>query len=254
MTLHSLVKTLFYRAGFSIKKLRKPKRDLQGNAARESKGFPGLMAMLHPVSPYRNFDFKRFANDPSGWGSTSPIFRQLLEEKRPRLVVEVGTWKGGSAIHMAGILRDLNLPTPMICVDTWLGALEFWSNAEDPERHQALKLVHGYPSVYYDFLANVCHAGYQERIIPFPQTASCAALWMRSNGLFADFIYLDASHEEEDVYEDIQNYWEVLEPGGILLGDDWTWDGVRMAAQRFAREQNLGIATFEEKWHLRKAV
>lgn len=75
---------------------------------------------------------------------------------------------------------------------------------------------------------------------------------MRTNGVAADFIYLDASHEEEDVYEDIQNYWEVLAPGGILLGDDWTWDGVRLAAQRFAKEQHLSIHLLEEKWYLYK--
>lgn len=252
MSLHSLVKSLFYRAGFSIKKLRGPSRKSGVSGGVNTIAPENLLRRLHQCDPYEGFDFQRYPFDPSGWGSNSPVFKRLLEEERPRLVVEVGTWKGGSALHMAGILDTLELPTPIICIDTWLGALEFWDYHSKPERHESLKLVNGFPSVYFEFLANVCHAGQQKRIIPFPQTASCGALWMRMNGIFADFIYLDASHEEEDVYLDIQNYWELLSDGGILLGDDWTWDGVQLAAKRFAKEQQLTINNFEEKWYIHK--
>ncbi len=124
------------------------------------------MQWMHARNPYEGFDFAGIPFDPSGWGSTSPIFRKLIEEKRPRLIIEVGTWKGGSALRMADILKEIKSPAQIICVDTWLGALEFWNRHEHPERHAALKLVNGYPSVYYEFLANVCHAGHQKRIVP----------------------------------------------------------------------------------------
>ena len=67
-------------------------------------------------------------------------------------------------------------------------------------------------------LANVCHKGFQDMIVPFPQTASIAALWFRCYGIVADMIYLDASHEEEDVYQDLSNYWEIVANNGVLLG------------------------------------
>ena len=171
---------------------------------------------------------------------------------KPRLIIEVGTWKGASALEMAARTRDLELNTQIVCVDTWLGALEFWTNHADPERFLSLQLRNGYPSVYYQFLANVCHRGFQDRIIPFPQTASIAALWFRQFGIKADLIYLDGSHEEEDVYQDHGNYWEILTDKGILFGDDYDWDGVRLAVERFAKEEKKKIEFLSDKWLLRK--
>jgi hypothetical protein len=67
----------------------------------------------------------------------------------------------------------------------------------------------------------------------------------------ADLIYLDGSHEEEDVYQDLVTWWDIVKPGGPLFGDDWTWDGVRLAVQRFASENHLSISHRHDKWELR---
>ena len=53
----------------------------------------------------------------------------------------------------------------LVAVDTWLGALEFWTRTEsagavDPTRN--LLPHHGYPQVYYQFLANVAQRGLSE--------------------------------------------------------------------------------------------
>ena len=42
---------------------------------------------------------------PQGWGSTHPYFQKYIELLKPTLIVEVGTWLGGSAIHMGRLLR-----------------------------------------------------------------------------------------------------------------------------------------------------
>ena len=200
------------------------------------------MRLLHKTNPYEGFDFLSLPFDAHGWGQQSAAFRELISQAKPRLIVEVGTWKGASALEMAAAARDLGFPTQIVCIDTWLGALEFWTDQADPERYLSLQLRHGYPTVYYQFLANVCHQGLQDRIIPFPQTASIAALWFRYYGITADLIYLDASHEEEDVYQDLCNYWEIVAHNGLLFGDDYAWDGVRLAVNRFAKEEKKQIA------------
>jgi methyltransferase family protein len=210
------------------------------------------MRLLHQTNPYEGFDLRCYAPDLHGWGSRSPAFRELIAQTKPRLIVEVGTWKGASALEMAAVTRELGLSTQILCIDTWLGALEFWTDQSDPERYLSLQLRHGYPSVFYQFLANVCHQGFQDRIIPFPQTASIAALWLRYYGITAEMIYLDASHEEEDVYQDLCNFWNVVRPHGILFGDDYSWDGVRLAVNRFANEQGRQISFIADKWILRK--
>jgi hypothetical protein len=95
---------------------------------------------------------------------------------------------------------------------------------------KSLKLKNGYPTVYYQFLANVCHCGNQERIILFPQTSVIVARWFPLKGITAQLIYIDASHDFEDVYVDILQYYKCLDCNGILFGDDYeSWIGVKKA-------------------------
>lgn len=250
MSLHSLLKSVFYRLGFSIKRLR-PVTQKTGGTGRAIEASQ-IRSMLHATDPYAGFDASRFPLDIHGWGHESNAFHDLIQAHNPKLIVEVGTWKGASAIRMADEVAAAGLDAQILCIDTWLGALEFWTDHEDPERYQSLRLQNGWPQVYYQFLANVCHKGQQARIIPFPQTSATGALWLRFFGVKAELIYVDASHEEEDVYGDLLGYWEAVAPGGVLFGDDWSWDGVRLAVQRFARENDLMIRFAADKWVLDK--
>jgi hypothetical protein len=250
MSLHSLVKSAFYRLGFSIKRVRPVARKVaaSGKVSKSEQ----IRSMLHATDPYEGFDPSPWPLDLHGWGSTVPAFSELIGQVRPKLIVEAGTWKGGSAIHMADQVVAAGLDAQIVCVDTWLGALEFWTSQDDPKRYKSLQLKNGYPQVYYQFLANVCHKGHQQRIIPFPQTSTHGALWLRYFGFTAELIYIDASHEEEDVYADLLAYWEVLAPGGVMFGDDWSWDGVRVAVLRFARETGVTQRFIGDKWVLDK--
>lgn len=254
MNLQSLVKTVLYRLGYSIKRVRPRRSIAPGAGDRGAVTRDELLALLHPRDPFAGFDYAARPFDGHGWGSDSPAFRELILAQKPRLIIEVGTWKGGSALQMASVLEEAKLPGTVLCIDTWLGALEFWTDLTDPERYGSLRHEHGWPTVYFQFLANVCHRHLQHRIVPFPQTSATGALWLRHYGLRGDLIYIDGSHEEEDVYQDVLDYWEVLAPGGTLFGDDWSWDGVRIAVERFAREQNLRVSFSADKWLLRKAA
>ncbi len=61
---------------------------------------------------------------------------------------KLGTLKGAYALTMAESLEREGSSAKILCVDTWLGALEFWSDQSDPERFGALECRNGYPSVY----------------------------------------------------------------------------------------------------------
>ena len=254
MNVQSLLKTALYRLGYSIKRVRSRQTRAAGANARGPVSRDELLALLHPRDSFTGLDFAARPFDGHGWGSDSPAFRELILAEKPRLIIEVGTWKGGSALHMAGVLEAAKLPGTILCIDTWLGALEFWTDLTDPERYGSLRHEHGWPTVYFQFLANVCHRSLQHRIVPFPQTSATGALWLRYYGLRGDLIYLDGSHEEDDVYQDVLDYWEVLTPGGTIFGDDWSWDGVRVAVERFAREKGVKVAFVADKWVLRKAA
>ena len=176
--LKSLLKTVLYRFGYSICKVR-PVGVAAALGAERADG--RLMPLIHAQSPYQGFPIAEYPEDLEGWGSQSAAFDELLEKVKPSRIIEVGTWKGGSAIYMATVAQRLGLETEIICVDTWLGAVEFWMDQQDPERYLALKCRQGFPTVYYQFIANVIHQGYTEVITPFPQTATIATIQITLN-------------------------------------------------------------------------
>jgi hypothetical protein len=242
------LKAWLLRWGFVLKRRRqtlvRKATSGQGLAAE------ALMEALHGRDVYEDFDYRKYDYDGAGWGGQSPAFAELVGEVQPSLIIEVGSWKGASALSMAEAAAKEGLPTKILCIDTWLGALEFRMDRDDPERFRALECRHGYPQVYYRFLANVCHVGHKERIIPFPMDSASAALWLMSHGVRAGLIYIDASHEEEAVYQDLLDYREVLAPGGKIFGDDWAWASVRAAVSSFAKDHGLAVTLHHDKWVL----
>ena len=150
---------------------------------------------------------------------------------------------------MAKILKQKNIGDCKITtVDTWLGALEFIdSNNGD---HNLMK-KNGYPQVYYQFLSNVVHNEVQEYINPFPSTSLIAARYFQKNDIKADLIYIDGSHEYEDVIADLKSYWPLVNNGGIMFGDDYDekqWPGVVKAVDEFSDK----IKEQEGFWILKK--
>ncbi|MBI3549126.1 MAG: class I SAM-dependent methyltransferase [Elusimicrobia bacterium] len=212
-----------------------------------------LLGRIHAADPYAGFDPGPYPEDLQGWGSTEPNLHALIDESRPTLAIEVGSWKGASAVFMGSRLKRQTPPGKLLCVDTWLGALEFWTDPGDETRYKSLGLRHGYPSVYYQFLANVVRAGLRDIVIPFPQTSTIAAKWLRKNGVRAELVYIDASHDEDDVLSDLQNYWPLVTDRGVLFGDDYDWPSVRDAVDRFTRDNGFAFERVGLQWVIRKS-
>jgi hypothetical protein len=211
-----------------------------------------LLSLLHDVSPYEGHDISAHPGDMQGWGSTDPIFEQVIAALRPQLIVEVGTWKGASAIHMAQVARALGLPIQIICVDTWLGSPEHFL-ALVPGWRESLRLRNGYPQLYFTFLTNVIQHRLTEIIIPLPATSENAATILFNRKIRPDLVYIDATHEYGAVKRDLHLYWQLLSDDGVLLGDDYLeWPGVTQAANDFAQEQGLLLAGRPGKFLLSK--
>lgn len=198
--------------------------------------------LIHDVDPYVDLDWDTHRVDLQGWHSHSKIFNTLIEQKRPRLVCEVGTWKGASAVYMADLMLAFGCPGEIVCVDTWLGALEFW---ERPDQKEMLRLRHGYPSVYETFVRNVASLGFAPYITPFPTTSAIAARFFRAHNVMFDMTYIDGSHDTSDVITDIMSYHSISE---FIFGDDYDWPSVRTAVDTCAASLGKLIRLFENKW------
>jgi len=215
-----------------------------------------LCRAVHGRDIYEAFPHESYRSDVQGWNSKSAVFGRLIQEVRPHRVVELGTWKGASALHMCDLARDLGLsPFMIVCVDTWLGGCWHWQERAQADAHASLVCRHGYPQVYFQFLANVIKAGHADRIVPFPNTTDVGAEFFQSIGFRdVDLLYIDAAHTYEAVYADIHNWWPLVRSGGTVFGDDFIphYPGVEQALRRFCRENELPFETDREKWIIRK--
>lgn len=210
------------------------------NAVSEKAGFTKYLKLLHASDPYEGFVADKETVDMQGWGSDAPLLRQVVEAIKPALVIEVGTWKGLSAITMAGWLKGLGVPATLICVDTWLGSTEHIIDPAASQFVPDLKLRNGYPQLYYTFLNNVVCAGHSDIVVPFPNTSENAAVVFSKLGIKADLIYIDASHEHEAALRDFRAFWPLVSERGALICDDFlSWPGVTSAFGQFVRENKL---------------
>lgn len=196
---------------------------------------------------YSALDLDGLSVDLQGWGSDRPIFADVMAVQ-PALVIEVGTWKGASLLHM----RSLSPKTQFIAVDTWLGsALDLWL-----EHREALMLVGGYPTFWRQFIYNLLAHGAEHDVYPLPMTSTAAARVLAHLEIVADAIYIDCGHDEEEVAVDLRRYWRLLRPGGVMFGDDYNerWRGVVRAVDAFASQERVPVAIRDEMWRLGKPI
>jgi hypothetical protein len=192
------------------------------------------------------------AVDMHGWHSDHPIFTEVFQKHRPKLVCEIGTWKGASVLHMHGLAKSLGLDTHFICIDTWLGSNDTLWVEDDLRPH--LQLEHGFPNMFRQFVFNVKVAGAQDHISPFPITSTAASRVFHRLGIKLDALYIDAGHEEEEVYFDIKLFYGSVIEGGAIFGDDYheRWPGVIRAVNRFCAEKNLELKAGDGKYYFVK--
>jgi len=191
-----------------------------------------------------------YALDLQGWNSNHFIFEKLIIEYKPNIIAEVGSWKGASAIHMANICKKNNLNSKIYCIDTWLGGFDHILNNFDD-----LKIKNGYPQLYYQFLSNVFITNNQDLIIPVPNTSYIGYIYLKYNNIKPNLIYIDGSHEYEDVVNDIKNYYDLLADGGVIFGDDFhdcIWPDVKRGVVDFCRNKNINFKIEDGKWIINK--
>ena len=164
----------------------------------------------------------------------SPVFDDLVGKLKAKVIIEVGSHKGGSAVRWA---EAMGADGKLYCVDTWLESAEAVLNNS---KVYAILRQNGHPMTYWQFLTNMKSRGLQDRVVPIVNTSAEGAILLGAAEVVADIIYVDASHTFRAAYQDICDYWPLLRKGGVMLVDDLTiYPDVYAAMLRFVAEQGL---------------
>lgn len=185
------------------------------------------------MTPYDTIELLPF-ND-HGWFCNGEQIESLIKTHPIRTIIEVGSWLGCSTRFMASLLPEGG---KVYAVDHWLGSPE----------HQPGQYAHhsSLPILYEQFLSNVIHSKLTHVIVPIRLPSLEAAL--DPSLPLADLIYIDAGHDPESVYADLKAWYPRVRKGGVLCGDDWTWDSVRIAVEIFAEKKQLKIQSDGNFW------
>jgi predicted O-methyltransferase YrrM len=172
----------------------------------------------------------------AGWFGRLDVafYQHQVRRVGPRArFVEIGSWKGRSAVCMASAIRRSGKRIELTCVDTWRGS----------DEHQDMRVVRD-DRLYHEFLRNT--APLREYIRPLRLPSVAAAAEFADGSL--DFVFIDAAHDYESVTADIRAWAPKVKPDGVLAGHDYQadWPGVVKAVEEaFGREARA----FDSCWY-----
>jgi hypothetical protein len=128
-----------------------------------------------------------------------PIFD--LVPDHTKVVVEVGSRMGWFAWrilkHVPGCV--------VFCVDVWDRADH---DGDGPENFQA-------------WIRNIGNDHFACRAFPVRMSSLKAGELFRMLGIKIDFLFIDANHTEEAVFEDLAMWTPLVRLGGLIAGHDW---------------------------------
>jgi predicted O-methyltransferase YrrM len=174
---------------------------------------------------------------PHGWFNHGQLVLALLEQHRPRVVVELGSWMGASAIAMARSVRRWG--GTVTCVDTWAGELDDSGGSEGGKS----------PLMLLSCARSIVFAGVSASVRLIPAlTREAAACWSEP----IDFLYVDADHSHAGTLADLEAWGPHVKPGGLIVGDDYEhrlYPGVKTAWQAFAKDTGLTVTVSAPDHH-----
>lgn len=137
--------------------------------------------------------------------------------------VEVGSWKGRSGTYMGVEIVNSGKEQNLVCVDIWVGSTE----------HQGMDILNE-DGLYLEFQKNIEPVNAQRPgTIEFIRGKSMDVVDSIQN-FSLDFVFIDASHEYEDVIADINSWYPKVKEGGVIAGHDYPhWPGVKKAVDEY---------------------
>jgi hypothetical protein len=147
--------------------------------------------------------------------------------------VEVGTWKGRSAAFMIVEIINSGKSIKFDCVDTWLGSKV---HHDQPQNYTKQELN----ELYNTFINNMKEV---EGHYTAHKMTSVEASKLYENASL-DFVFIDACHEEESVYNDIIHWLPKMKSGSLFAGHDAPDPGVIAALTRCINSGILNASNF----------
>lgn len=184
------------------------------------------------IMKYENID---------GWFDFEDIYDFVIEKaNNGEIFVELGAWLGKSTAYMAEAIKESGKNINFYTVDHFKGDPNIGNLKE---RFPNLKGE----TVHELYLENMGELTKNVKLLMMESEE--ASNQFEDNS--CDFIFLDATKIYEDVKRDLNLWFPKIKSTGIFGGHDYfSWPGVSLAVDEFAKEHNLKVITKKSSWLL----
>lgn len=153
---------------------------------------------------WRWFRGKQLSAD---WASEHfTMWRRVLSPLRNNSlrILEVGSWEGRSALFFLNFFPHATIT----CIDTFEGG-----------HHEHMALAGKLPVIEERFDHNLAPFG--SRTEKLKCLSQEGLRWLGEQQRRYDLAYIDGSHVPDDVAADTVGVWPLIEPGGVIIWDDY---------------------------------
>lgn len=159
----------------------------------------------------------------SFWRDHTPFAYDIVEAIKPKLLVELGTYRGVSYFTFCQSVENHDLDTLCYAVDTWQG--DEHANLTDRYDGSVFEQVTDHNRKHYSSFSYLLQMRFNEALSSFGEST-------------IDLLHIDGYHTYDAVREDFTNWFDKVKPGGIILFHDIT---ARVA-------ENFGVWRFWEEF------
>lgn len=196
-----------------------------------------------PMHLFKNPRSLKFAGDLkwSNVGNNPTDACYLVNLANASFMVEAGCYVGTSTKAWSHCMQQRGTTGVVLAVDTWLGDLATWVEHVDAGSRMLTDdvLRDGRQSLYDQFMLNM-QQNNVTNVVPFSATSIIGARWLATMNFVPDLAYIDTAHEEGETAIELELYWRLLKPGGILAGDDYPgWPAVKHDVDAFVARHGL---------------
>jgi hypothetical protein len=168
-----------------------------------------------------------------GWFDYEDIYDAALRHAKDGAVfVEIGAYLGRSTIYLASRIKQSGKRIRYYVVDLWDGWFYDGYNAQTPMRESG--------DVFSHFLRHLRAARVEDVVIPLrmPSLRACRLF----DPFTIDFVFIDGDHSEQAARDDLESWYPLVKPGGVVGVHDYTnrdFPGVEAAVDQFLERHGL---------------